>query len=206
MIRKTTTNLKCLTAVAMVLALGAQGFAAGQAKNTEKHVAVTFTGGYDTDQRDRGRPVVLIAAALGVPTETFRRAFSGVTPARGSGPTQEEARRNKDALMSVLEPLGVTNDRLDEVSNYYRYRREQGEMWRNTPAEGYAIVSKGKIVGLKITNAGSGYSSTPTISIPGFESLTTTVTLKYTKDFDTNGSISELTVTPKKGLVIKTKS
>src|SRR5688500_17958881 len=44
-------------------------------------VTVTISGGHQTDARDNGRPVVLIAAALGVPTEVFRTALSGVTPA-----------------------------------------------------------------------------------------------------------------------------
>ena len=32
---------------------------------------ITITGGYDTDPKDHGRPVILIAAALNVPAETF---------------------------------------------------------------------------------------------------------------------------------------
>src|SRR4051794_23144238 len=84
--------------------------------------ALIFSGGHDTDPRDHGRPVVLIAAALGVKTEVFREAFSGVTPAGDRRPTGDEARRNKAALMKVLQPLGITNERLDEVSNYYRYQ------------------------------------------------------------------------------------
>ena len=43
-------------------------------------VTVTIASGLETDPVDNGRPVVLIAAALGVPTEVFREAFSGVTP------------------------------------------------------------------------------------------------------------------------------
>src|SRR4051794_35543434 len=88
----------------------------------ESKVPVTFSGGHETDPRDNGRPVVLIAAALEVKPEVFRKAFSGVTPARGRGPTDDEARRNKEALMKVLEPYKVTNEWLDDVSNYYRYR------------------------------------------------------------------------------------
>jgi hypothetical protein len=61
----------------------------------------------------------LIAAGLSVRPEVFREAFSGVTPARGRGPTREEARKNKAALLKVLAPQGVTNERLDEVSDYY---------------------------------------------------------------------------------------
>src|SRR6478736_1641922 len=69
-----------------------------------KRVAVVFSGGYDTDPRDKGRPVVLVAGALGVTPEVFRDAFSRVHPAgpgRG-GPTREEAQANKAVLMSAL--------------------------------------------------------------------------------------------------------
>src|SRR5262245_37904643 len=83
----------------------------------ESRLPVTFSGGHETDSRDHGRPVVLVAGALGVKPEVFREAFSGVRPAKNGKPSGEEARRNKDALMKVLQPHGVTNDRLDEVSN-----------------------------------------------------------------------------------------
>ncbi|HZK82980.1 MAG TPA: hypothetical protein VFC46_17990 [Humisphaera sp.] len=43
-------------------------------------VPVTLTGGFETDPRDHGRPVVLIAAALNVSSDIFRDAFSHVTP------------------------------------------------------------------------------------------------------------------------------
>jgi hypothetical protein len=46
-------------------------------------VRVTITGGYATDPRDNGRPVRLVAGALGVPPDVFREAFSHVTPAPG---------------------------------------------------------------------------------------------------------------------------
>ena len=123
---------------------------AGAGEHGVTRVAVTFLAGYDTNPVDRGRPVILVASALGVPEETFREAFKGVHPAGpgSGGPTGDEARANKAALMKVLEPLGVTNDRLDEVSNYYRYRRESGELWTITlPAEGYARIKDGKIIG-----------------------------------------------------------
>jgi hypothetical protein len=72
--------------------------------------AVTFMGGYETDPRD-----VLIAAALNVPTDVFRKAFSGVTPARGG-----QAPEPEQALMSSLGPYGVTNELLDKVTTYYK--------------------------------------------------------------------------------------
>jgi hypothetical protein len=63
--------------------------------------AITFSGGHDTDPRDKGRPAVLIAAALGVEPAVFREAFSGVTPAKDRPPTKEEAQRNKEALTNL---------------------------------------------------------------------------------------------------------
>src|SRR5262245_18572082 len=68
----------------------------------ETKTPVTFTGGHEIGKNDFGRPVVLMAAALGVKPDEFRKAFSGVRPARGRGPTREEAQRNKEALMKVL--------------------------------------------------------------------------------------------------------
>ncbi len=158
-------------------------------------VSVTVSGGYETDPQDHGRPVVLIAAALGVPTEVFREAFSGVTPAELSsgGPTAEEAQSNKAALLKVLAPYGITNDRLDEVSNYYRYNGQKSKTWKITPATATAIVKDGVVTGISITNPGSGYSSAPTITIktPG-GTTTATATVSYSKDFAKNGSISSI--------------
>ena len=52
------------------------------ARADEMKVPLTFSGGLDTDPQDHGRPVVLVAAGLGVKPEVFREAFRGVTPAR----------------------------------------------------------------------------------------------------------------------------
>lgn len=158
---------------------------------------VVISGGFDTDPQDHGRPVVLIAAALGVPTEVFREAFSGVTPAGPDrGPTGEEAQRNKAALMAVLAPYGITNDRLDEVSNYYRYSQSKGEVWNRTPATAVPVLTEdGKLTGVNITNAGSGYSSAPKVTIAGPDgTVTAAATVAYTDDFRTNGSLSAITL------------
>src|SRR5438046_5515780 len=117
------TKLVTLAAVVAVVAVVGAAFA--------DDFPVTITGGHDLGPQDHGRPCALIAAALGVKTEVFREAFGGVTPARGRGPSGEEARRNKEALMRVLQPHGVTNERLDEVSNYYRFRPQNGELWKH---------------------------------------------------------------------------
>ncbi|WP_127584417.1 hypothetical protein [Paenibacillus koleovorans] len=157
--------------------------------------AVAISGGFQPDPVDRGRPVVLIAAALGVPTEVFREAFSGVTPAGNGSPSSELAQRNKAALMSVLGPYGITNDRLDEVSNYYRYSESQGEMWRHTPASATATITDGVVTGITITNPGAGYTSDPTITIQTPNGPVRAVaTIAYTQDFATNGSITGITL------------
>ncbi|NHN33396.1 hypothetical protein [Paenibacillus agricola] len=165
--------------------------------NPENGTSVVISGGFDTDQVDHGRPVVLIAAALGVPTEVFRQAFSGVTPAgtESGGPNSALALRNKAALLKVLAPYGITNERLDEVSNYYRYNGSRGEVWSRTLATATATVTNGVVTEITITNPGAGYSSNPTITVTGPSGkVTATATLFYTKDFNSNGSLSAITL------------
>src|SRR6476646_4261686 len=80
----------------------------------ETTAPVSFAGGHETDSRDGGRPVVLIAAALGVKPEVFRETFSRVRPAKNGKPSGQEARRNKEVLMEALGRYGISNERLDE--------------------------------------------------------------------------------------------
>jgi hypothetical protein len=161
-------------------------------------VKVFFTGGHATDPRDRGRPVGLIASALGVSPQVFRDAFSHVSPApAGQEPAPGQVRRNKEALLSALGRYGVTNERLDEVSNYYRYNPGRGEMWPTVPAEGYALVSQGgEVIRVVITNPGAGYSSAPTISFDRGVRASTSVSVAFSKDLRKNGSITSVTVVP----------
>lgn len=139
--------------------------------------------------------MALIAAALGVKPEVFRKAFSGVRPARDGRPSPEEARRNKEALMKVLKPLGISNDRLDEVSNYYRYRPQEGELWPTTPAQAHAIMENGKIKRIVVTAPGSGYSSPPKATLEGMDEIPLKVTLKFGKDLKKNGGVGSIEVT-----------
>jgi hypothetical protein len=169
-------------------------------KPGETVAPVTFIGGHETDPRDGGRPVVLIAAALNVPSDVFRKAFSGVTPAAGGEePQPEQVRRNKQALLKVLGPYGITNDQLDTVSDYYRYSGSRGQMWRNTPATATATVRDGAVVAITITNPGSGYSSVPTISVPGARKFNAAVTVAFGTDFEKNGSIASVMLGDVKG-------
>jgi hypothetical protein len=156
-------------------------------------VAVAFSGGHETEGQDRGRPVILIAGALGVAPEVFREAFSQVHPAGpGKEPEPEEVRKNKAALMSALGKYGIDNDRLDAVSNYYRYVRSRGDLWPTQPAVANALVKNGVVTGFEVVNGGSGYSSVPTVTVPKIEGVKARVELSYGKDFPTNGSVSAI--------------
>jgi hypothetical protein len=138
---------------------------------------------------------VLIAGALGVEPEVFREAFSAVHPAAGGdGPSEQQAQANKAVLLAVLAPYGVTNDELDRVSNYYRYVQSAGEMWPTTAATAKATVRHGKVVAIKVTGGGAGYSSTPTVSVPGYGVTKVKVTLSYGKNLRTNGRIASIKV------------
>lgn len=159
------------------------------------HVPLVFEGGHETERVDGGRPVKLIAAALKVPDAVFRETFTHVHPARGGGgPTDAEARANKQALMEGLGKYGVTNERLDEVSNYYRYRPQNGELWTHADAKGYAVVKGGKVTGFVVTAGGAGYSSPPVVSVPGLEGVKATAVVAYGEALKTNGSVKEVKV------------
>jgi hypothetical protein len=154
---------------------------------------VVITGGHETERVDRGRPVNLIAAALGVKSEVFRQAFSKVNPARGGDPSPAVARANKQVLMAALGKHGITNERLDTVSNYYRYRGARGEVWRHTPATAKAIIKNGKVTGFTITKSGAGYSSPPYVRVAGHD-VRVEATIAFSKDFRTNGRITSLKI------------
>lgn len=164
-------------------------------------VPAEISGGHETDPRDGsgGRPVILIAAALGVTSDVFREAFSHVRPAhRDGGPTGDEARANKAALMNALGKFGITNDRLDEVSNYYRYRRDKGQMWTHRDASANALVKSGAVVGYEIVDGGAGYSSPPTITVPSVAGASAKAEVAYGKDLKTNGAITAISASQDK--------
>ena len=154
---------------------------------------ITFSGGFETVQEDGGRPVNLIGAALGVSSEVFRDAFSNVTPEDNGHLNPETAQANKAILLGALESYGVTNDWLDTVTNYYRYRADYGQMWPTANASATAIVEDG-VMTVVITNAGSGYNTVPTLSIDGESDLDIDVTMSYGSDLATNGHISSIEI------------
>lgn len=160
-----------------------------------KSYDVTINGGFDIGRNDYGRPVTLIAAGLDVTPEVFREAFSHVKPAPGgTHPSQKRQSDNKKALMNVLAPYGVTNARLDEVSNYYRYNPGAGEKWPIENATAQAIVEDGVLKGFIMTNEGSGYTSVPTVTVSGFGRVPVVATIEFSTDLKANGRITSLTL------------
>jgi hypothetical protein len=160
-----------------------------------RSVSVTLSGGHETDPRDHGRPVVLVAAGLDVPTEVFREAFTHVKPARaGEQPDPEQVQRNKRALLDALGKYGVTNDRLDEVSNKYRYPPGDRNLWQHTNAVAVATVVDGKVTGFVIQDHGAGYTTPPQVSVEGFSDLVVKVTLHFGDDLASNGSVESIKV------------
>jgi hypothetical protein len=189
--------MKRFACIFAILALSiSQAYPTDPAAGSVTKVPVVFSGGHDTDGRDHGRPVVLVAGALGVPPEVFREAFTHVHPAGpdSGGPSDTEARANKAALMSALGKYGVTNDRLNTVSNRYRYVRSHGEMWPTAPAVAHALVQNGAVIGYEIVSGGFGYSSPPTVSVPNVKAAPTTVELSFGQDFESNGAVSKITI------------
>jgi len=55
----------------------------------------------------------------------------------------------------------------------------------------------GVVTGFTITNAGSGYTSTPTITISGHGEAAATATISYGTDLNTNGSLTAITLANK---------
>jgi len=158
-------------------------------------VIVRISGGHWTYPRDNGRPVKLVAAALGVPTAVFRKAFSAVSPAPGGEePDPAQVQANKAALLRVLAPYGVTNESLDAASDYYRYNGSAGEVWRQTAARATAVVRNGRVVSIRLVKAGAGYSSTPTVTVRGHPNAEVRVKLSYGRNLAANGAIRSLSL------------
>ena len=193
--------MKLLTFVFAAAITASRAFAQGPAAappppGAVQRVPVVFSEGHDTDRRDHGRPVVLVASALGVTPDVFRDAFSHVHPAGpgSGGPTDAEARANKAALMSALGKFGVTDERLNEASNFYRYPPGSRDLWRHKEAVANALVQNGVVTGYEIVSGGYGYTTPPSVTVPNVNGPVPKVELSFGKDFHTNGSVSAIKV------------
>jgi hypothetical protein len=165
------------------------------AEAATQRIPVVISGGHETDPRDHGRPVVLVAGGLGVTPEVFRQTFSGVRPvAPGSYPDQARAQQNKSVLLATLSRYGVTNERLDTVSDYYRYQPGTGRLWPTKPASIIATVKNGEVISFEVIDGGSGYTSIPSLSVAGAKCPPVTVHLQYGQDLRSNGSIGSVTI------------
>ncbi len=67
--------------------------------------------------------------------------------------------------MKSLGTQGVSNDRLDEVSDYYRFQPQSGKIWTHKPAKAHALIVDGKIERIVVTDPGHGYCSAPKIVV-----------------------------------------
>ena len=137
---------------------------------------------------------MLISSALGVSPEVFRKAFSLVSPApAGDEPDPNQVKKNKEALLNVLSPYGVTNELLDKVSDYYRYVQSRGEVWKRRLAVAAVIVEEGLIKGIKILDGGSGYTTAPKVTVTNSKVIVK-AEISFSKEFDKNGSVVSLTI------------
>jgi hypothetical protein len=100
--------------------------------------------------------------------------------------------------MKVLAPYGVTNERMDEVADYYRFRPQRHELWPTIDAKAYAVAEDGKIQRVVVTEAGSGYSSPPEVTVEGFANVQLKATLGFSKDLKKNGTIAAVEIEPTK--------
>ncbi|GAB1644691.1 hypothetical protein KRMM14A1259_51140 [Krasilnikovia sp. MM14-A1259] len=178
---------------AALLLIGAVGWNLRAPHNDSSSGAlVTLSGGFELRSHDYGRPVPLYASMLGVEPDTFRQAFSGVHPDPSHDPSGAEQETNKAALLEVLAQHDVTNERLDEVANYYRFNDSKNETWPRRTAKVYAIVKDGKVTGFRLDDVGVGYTYPPTVSVSGHPEVRATVRLAFTKDFATNGHVESV--------------
>lgn len=150
---------------------------------------IIFAGGFATDPEDEGRPVALIAAALDIEPQVFRAAFKNVVPAKDGEPSEAEKKANKKALLDALREHGVTNEQLDKVSDFYRYRPQAGEIWEHRMPKAKATVRNKQVQKIVVSDAGFGLNSIPTATIHGYEKIPLKVELKQSTDLDKNGSV-----------------
>jgi hypothetical protein len=101
--------------------------------------------------------------------------------------------------MNALGKYGITDDRLNAVSNFYRYPPGRGNLWKNRPATANALVKNGAVIGYEITDAGAGYTTAPAVTVPTIAGATAKGEIAFGKDMETNGSVSGIAVAAQAG-------
>ncbi|WP_139228528.1 hypothetical protein [Planctomicrobium piriforme] len=157
-------------------------------------VPVIFTNGHDTEAADKGLPVKLLAGGLGVPDSVFRSALTQLQAVRGVAPNEWQLQTMQTYLFKTLAKYDVSAYRLETVTAYYRHEQPRGELWPTKSAKAFAVIDNGRLLGFEVLNGGSGYSSAPTVSIPGHNNLFVNIDIAYGREFGTNGSITSITL------------
>ncbi len=114
----------------------------------------------------------------------------------GQRPDPKQVQLNKKALLEALGKFGVTNERLDEVSDFYRYPPGDRELWKHADAVVKATVVEGKVTGFQIESGGAGYTTIPQVSVAGLGKMAVKVTLHFGSDLARNGSIESIQLAP----------
>jgi len=73
----------------------------------------------------------------------------------------------------------------------------RGGIWRNEPAVANALVKAGHVIGYEVVGGGAGYTSPPTVQVPGIKDVAATVKLSFSQKFESNGSVSAIAISPK---------
>ena len=102
--------------------------------------------------------------------------------------------RTKPCCWLRCSHYGITNKQLDAVSDYYRYQPGTGTLWPARAAVITATVKTYMVTSFEVTDGGAGYSSQPSISVPGAACGPVAVNLSYGRDLAKNGSIESVTL------------
>jgi hypothetical protein len=76
--------------------------------------------------------------------------------------------------------------------------RSRGELWPVKAAVANALVQNGEVTGFEMVSGGSGYSSEPVVTVPGFKGLAATGKLSFGTLMESNGSVSGIVIQPVK--------
>ena len=96
--------------------------------------------------------------------------------------------------MDALGRYGVNNDRLDAVSNFYRYPPGRGGMWKHKEATANALVKDGAVIGFEILDGGAGYTVPPAVSVSGMKDVNARAELSFGKNMESNGAVRAITL------------